>query len=387
MSLKSSRRSPKAVISGYYGFGNCGDEAVLLAIIHCLRTLHPDVRITVFSNKPSMTRELYGVKAVNRWNPVRIAFEIMTCRLMISGGGSLLQDVTSTRSLYYYLAMLRMAILLGKRVMIYSQGIGPLGGEKSRVRVSKILSRCHTITVRDTLSAELLRELAVKPDVQITCDPVMGFCREDIDITEAEALLRGSDIPDSTDEKRKPLLLAVIRSWKDDRHTKPVAEFLDTQVALGWDVLLVPAHFSADMEVIARLGNLMTAQTHCIEKRLTASQFLALSARADRVFSMRLHGLICAMAMGTPMIGLSYDPKVDGFMEYAGAARYCLPFDGLDPETATRLMAELDAMDPLFKQETESRRLEMRKLAWETAGCAAKLLDEKPGSATRGPRS
>ena len=130
MSLKSGKKSHKAVISGYYGFDNCGDEAVLLAIIHCLKKLKPDVRIVVLSGNPKKTRELYAVEAVNRWNPFSVAIELLSCRLLISGGGSLLQDVTSTKSLRYYLAIINIAALFKKRIMIYSQGLGPLNAEK-----------------------------------------------------------------------------------------------------------------------------------------------------------------------------------------------------------------------------------------------------------------
>ena len=104
--LKTSKKNPKIVISGYYGFDNCGDEAVLLAMIHCLKTHRPDVRITVLSDNPKKTQEMYGVKAVNRWKPLNIALAIFSCNLLISGGGSLLQDATSSRSLRYYLGLM-----------------------------------------------------------------------------------------------------------------------------------------------------------------------------------------------------------------------------------------------------------------------------------------
>ena len=88
--------------------------------------------------------------------------------------------------------------------------------------------------------------------------------------------------------------------------------------------------------------------------------------------------MICAMAMGTPMIGLSYDPKVDAFMEQAGLERYCQSFDNFDVETANRLMEELDNLPFQFRQEREARRLDMQDLAWETADVAVWLLDAEP---------
>ena len=113
-SFMKTGSTPKIVISGYYGFDNCGDEAVLLAMLHCLKKTIPNARMTVLSNNPEQTRKQHGVGAVNRWNPVKIAIKLLTCNLLISGGGSLLQDVTSARSPGYYLGVIKMALFLKK---------------------------------------------------------------------------------------------------------------------------------------------------------------------------------------------------------------------------------------------------------------------------------
>jgi len=396
-------KNPKIVISGYYGFDNCGDEAVLMSIVHCLKKLRPDARITVLSGNPEKTRELYDVDAVSRWNPASIARQLATCRLLISGGGSLLQDVTSARSPGYYLGVIRVALLLRKKVMIYSQGIGPLTLEKNRIKAAGILNRCHMITLRDKGSAELLRELGVKRDIVVTSDPVMALGRECIPQNECDSYAVTSDpaialgrecIPQNECDtyavtsdpaiapgreaaakpRSKPLLVAAIRSWKDDRHIGPFAGFLDAQIAKGWDVLLVPAHYPEDAVANVRLSERMASKPRVIDKALTAQDFLALIASADSVLSMRLHGLICAMAMGTPMLGLSYDPKVDAFMEQAGLEDYCLPFDSLGPESTKRMIDILGALPPQPSAEQESRRKEMQQTAWETARLAVSLL-------------
>jgi polysaccharide pyruvyl transferase WcaK-like protein len=96
---------------------------------------------------------------------------------------------------------------------------------------------------------------------------------------------------------------------------------------------------------------------------------------ADKVISMRLHGLICAMAVGTPMLGISYDPKVDAFMEQAGLKEYCLQYNNFDAVTANRLLEDLDNMSVQLRQERETLRREMRNLALEPVRRAAELLE------------
>ena len=363
------------MISGYYGFDNCGDEAVLLAMIHCLQKLSPDVRITVLSDQPEKTSSLYGVKAADRWSPVAVAMSLLGCRLFISGGGSLIQDATSTRSANYYLMVIRLACLLAKKAIIYGQGVGPISDEKLKTKTAKILNRCDGISVRDGTSAQLLQELGVDREVLIASDPVMALSYEDVDRNEIKGYLQEIGLLSEAGRKRKPLLLVMMRCWGDNRHLAPAAALLDVQARNGWDILLAPAQFPSDMEAIDKLSNLMSERLYCLGTSLTAKQFLALTAYADKVFSMRLHGLIFAMAMGTPMMGLSYDPKVDAFMEQAGLSRYCLPWDHFDWETAEFLIEEMEAQPIQTLQSQERRRRELYDMAWDMARQAANMLE------------
>ena len=116
----------KVVISGYYGFNNIGDESILTAIISNIKDNIEDIDITVLSKDPELTYKNHEVDAINRRDIFGIIKEIKNCDLLISGGGSLLQDVTSSRSILYYLAIILIGIFFKKKVMIYSQGIGPI---------------------------------------------------------------------------------------------------------------------------------------------------------------------------------------------------------------------------------------------------------------------
>ena len=367
-------RGPKIVLSGYYGFDNCGDEAVLSAIVHCLKKLRPDARITVLSGNPKRTRDLHNVRAVNRWNPIRVIWELLACPLFISGGGSLIQDITSARSANYYLTVIRIATALSRKTMIYGQGIGPLSNPKVRERTMKTLERCDAITLRDGDSAALLREIGVKRGIEVTCDPVLALSYEDIDKEEIEGCLRELNVLDENGKKRKPLLLVTARCWEDNRHLPHIARVLDAQARRGWDVLLAPMHFPEDMQALNEISNLMTERLYCLGTFLDARQFMALTAYADRVFSMRLHGLIFAMAAGAPMIGLSYDPKVKSFMELAGLGANCVSFEDFDWQKGERVIEEMDYEPLTALSDQESRRRELRAIAWKMAESAAALL-------------
>ncbi|MFQ9771301.1 MAG: polysaccharide pyruvyl transferase family protein [Oscillospiraceae bacterium] len=102
------------LISGYYGFDNIGDESILRTLVTSLRERIPDCSLTVLSHDPAATREKYGVEAVERMSPLAIARAVRRCDMLISGGGSLLQDVTSSKSLHYYLAIIRFRAAAGQ---------------------------------------------------------------------------------------------------------------------------------------------------------------------------------------------------------------------------------------------------------------------------------
>ncbi len=84
----------KIVISGYYGFDNVGDEAILLSMIQAFRSYDPTIEIIVLSNTPERTKLEFNVDAVNRWNIKAIFQALKGSDGLISGGGSLLQDET-----------------------------------------------------------------------------------------------------------------------------------------------------------------------------------------------------------------------------------------------------------------------------------------------------
>src|SRR5690625_4995271 len=155
----------RVLISGYYGYGNFGDEALLAGLLSLIRELGAEP--LVLSGQPDRTRAEHGVEAVHRYRGLPAA--LRRADALISGGGGLLQDRTSARSLSYYLGVLRLARLAGLRTMVYGQSIGPLSGAGRR-RLKRVLSRIP-VAVRDTLSIELLGELGIS--AQLVADPAL----------------------------------------------------------------------------------------------------------------------------------------------------------------------------------------------------------------------
>ena len=170
----------KIALSGYYGFDNSGDEAVLQSILFALqeqgREQGVKIEPIVLSANPEKTSAMYGVKAYHRMKPGSLIRALREADGLISGGGSLLQDATSSKTIPYYLAVLKIAQWLGKPTFIYSQGIGPVSRPMFYGWIRSIFQRCSYVSVRDTESAELLGKMRLPRErITVVPDPVMGL--------------------------------------------------------------------------------------------------------------------------------------------------------------------------------------------------------------------
>ena len=304
------------LISGYYGFDNIGDESILRTLVTSLRERIPDCSLTVLSHDPASTREKYGVDAVERMSPRAIMRAVRRCDMLISGGGSLLQDVTSSKSLHYYLSIIRFAQLLGKKVFIYSQGIGPIEKALDRRATARALRRADGIVVRDERSAALLAEIGVPAErVVITADPVIRMKKADTAVG-AEILRRAGVTQDG-----RPIVGWAIR--ERNRDSRFVAEVLRSirwlKETCNAQSVLIPFHYEEDGEVCRHIASQLPDDTAvCLDEKYLSEDMLSIIGCMDLLVGVRLHSLIYAAIMGVPLIGISYDPKCTAFLNSVG---------------------------------------------------------------------
>lgn len=304
------------VISGYYGYDNIGDEALLQAIVEPLRELVPEARIIVLSVQPAKTARQYKVEAEDRFSPLRIFSALRKADLLISGGGSLLQDVTGPFTIPYYLSIVAMAKLLGKPVMFYAQGVGPVNRRFNKALVRLIADRADIITLRDEESKHILEQLGVRrPPIIVTADPVFGLAGA---VMQAEANRESAELlrEFGLNKGSRPVVAVAAREWQDlSGYKTALAAACDHLAAGGWDVVLLPMQFPADLKTCKEICELMRQPAKIVDRHPSANELLILTKEFDLLIGMRLHALIFAAANQVPHIGLSYDPKVRQFME------------------------------------------------------------------------
>lgn len=341
----------RLLISGYYGYGNAGDEAVLSGILSTVRSIVPSADIAVLSGDPESTAREYGCRAVKRFSPFLILRELRRCDALISGGGSLIQDVTSTRSLIYYLAIIRLAKLLGKPVMVYANGIGPVGRSGNRRLVRRALERADVVTLRDKNSLEELLSMGVeRKDMTVTADP--AFALPVPDITGVRAILEENGVPD------RAYFVISVRPWD----VEPVfyenfARICD-EITRQHDIspVLLQMQPSCDGSMGEKVAALMEEPAYIIRGDHSVRELMSIIGGASLVLSMRLHALIFAACAATPAIGFVYDPKVSSYLELLGQ-----PSAGSTGEL--RVSDALAAADIIFhrKEEFELRLEDIRE--------------------------
>ena len=294
----------RVVLSGYYGFRNLGDDAILLALRDRLAETVPGATLLALSKRPAETREKCGVEAANRFDPFAVRRAIKGASCYVSGGGSLLQDHTSTRSLLYYAALIRMAKYYGKPIMFYANGIGPVETARDRERVRAVAEMADVITLRDTESLDALREMGVKNEnIRITADPVYtmpgGDCARGVERLETLGI-----------PTEKPVIGVSVRFAAGmETNVAEFAKFCDA-VSETATVVFLDMQQGADTAASAAVRAKMTAQAYEVSTPYDPTAMADMLACMDAVVSTRLHSMIFAACSGVPVLGVVYDPKV-----------------------------------------------------------------------------
>ncbi len=309
---ESSHSYPDIIISGYYGFKNIGDDAMLMAITQNLLQQKEDAKIMVLSREPNETTGLYNVDSMFRFNLLRILRSMKPGKLFINGGGNLIQDNTSTRSLMYYLFMIWMAKKRHMKVMLYANGIGPINRRINRRITRYVLNKTDVITLRENSPSkqEIDNLLITTPKVIITADPattIQPSTSEHID-----KILLNEGI-----ESEGPYIGFSIRKWHGlSKYERVVADTADYIAKThGLKPVFIPMHYPSDLAVCERIVSKMSGDANIIRNKYSVPETIGIISRMDILVGMRLHALIFAACQGIPIVGLVYEPKVEGFLK------------------------------------------------------------------------
>ena len=324
------------VLCGAYGRGNAGDEAILEAILKEMRTIDPDMPIHVLSRDPESTRLTYRVNAIHFFSPLKWMRAMHHSKLYINGGGSLIQDVTSRRSLWYYLTNIRAAKILGCKVQMYGCGIGPVVRESHRRLASRVINRSvDVITLREPDSLAELQAMGItRPRALLTADPALILPAASK--AKVDSAMLSANIP-----TQGKYICFTLRLWKGFAEN---AESITAAAEYAYHTYgLIPIFLSVENRTDPNAARLaaknLTVPYHFFDSQHDAGTIIGILSRMQAVVSMRLHTLIFAAGHGIPLVGIVYDPKVSSFLRYIDQEL----FIDLDKLNAQDLCTMIDA--------------------------------------------
>lgn len=357
-------RRPEVVISGYYGAGNTGDDALLQSIVDGLHRRGID-RVAALCGKSPLP--VPGVKRIPRFSFHRVRREIRRAKMLISGGGSLLQDATSTKSLVYYTWVIEEAKRAGVPVMIYANGIGPIEKEKNTQRAARAIAGADYISVREDASREILKSMGIPGDrISVTADPVLLSA-------PAVSRQRGDYVVISLRETAGNMTKTVDSMSMEEAVFRAVGEISQKY---GLSAVLIPMQPSYDSEICARTAHRLreAGVNALVVEDFNTEELREILGGARVVIGMRLHSLIFSATEGVPSLALAYDPKVSAFMEYLGLGEWALPAFHANDRIVLAKLEEILAREEEIRGSLCRRVGELSRLAEEDLDRAAEIL-------------
>ena len=327
-SRRKHGRRDGITLCGAYGMDNAGDDAILESILQEIRDADPDIPVHILSRSPMDTKLAYRERAFHSFNIFSFIGAVRRSGLYLSGGGNVLQDITSGRSLWFYLFTIFVAKKLGCRVIMYGCGLGPVKEPfNRRVTASVITNNVEIITLREESSLSELERLGVNgPEIILAADPALIL--EPAEQEKIDSLLMQQGIPlDGS------YIGFALRDWPGvDDKLSAIADAAEyAYEKYGLTPVFVPVERKQDIQTAARAAERLRCPCHILRKTGSARVTIGILGRMQAVVAMRLHALIFAAGYGLPMVGIAYNEKVNAFMDYMGQP-LCTPLERLTTE-------------------------------------------------------
>jgi polysaccharide pyruvyl transferase CsaB len=346
----------KALMLGFYGVRNLGDELML----HCLRQwLEPQgVELTILAENPAEIQRLHRLPALanvpllGEWNIYdswvrgsgwKLAAYLRKFDMIIGGGGDCIRDDRSNRQFLYSVEKFVIASLMGKQICLLNVGLGRLRRGYAKRVLAWILRRSMKTIVRDQRSVEVCRALGAT-NVHYAPDVVSLLPRQ-LNIDTARPAGNGEP----------PYLLVCLRDASNDygRYAMPESRLANFATALDGIMTRhnLRVRFLPFQDCPGSTNdNHMHEEVFRRMQRRDSAQILDWSddfralgeafAGARGVIAMRLHAAILAGAFQRPCVIMPYDQKLLEFGQQAGIGDY-LPAEMLDStERSTALLEQ-----------------------------------------------
>lgn len=346
---RSLSGKPDAVVCGYYGYGNLGDEAMLSSLINGIEKYDRNLSLCVISGNRRATEKEHFVQTVGKYDISGIRKKIRESGVLIFGGGNLLQNKTSTRSLLYYSEIIKIAKDCGAKVIVYANGIGPVS-ESKKESVTNLLKSADYISVREGQSFDYCFENEIPAN--LTADPVFL-----------------GNIPELPADYSNCFVFAP-RRIKNEDIPKACEVLKLVKKKFGLNPVIIPMHPSQDMDTCKKIASLIGGTCQNL-RHYGFGALLSIVKSSEFVITSRYHAIIASVIAGRIVIA-NGDEKNASIMKELGIAEYM--FDSY--EDLPRIINAAITRNGIITARTSLKRDSFRNLADADLRTIIKLIRE-----------
>jgi len=159
----------------------------------------------------------------------------------------------------------------------------------------------------------------------------------------------------------------------DIRLAKETGRLCDMlQEKYGLQAVLVPMQPQNDAAICAMAAEHASSAVRIVHP-VSAEDMLAVTTGARMAVGMRLHCLIYAAAAGVPVVGLSYDPKIDALMKCLHQP-YVYDASTADADTLASAVADILQKEDAVRETIREAADLMRQRCMEDVKTAAEMI-------------
>ncbi|MGH8868023.1 MAG: polysaccharide pyruvyl transferase family protein [Actinomycetes bacterium] len=328
-----------AVVDGTPAMPGAPDVAIFTAYPDADRRLAPDLDVVAFQPSGMVLRVLpaafLSLVTARRWHPRRgPAARLAAAEVVADVSGISFMAGRGALTLGYNVLLVGLPWAFGVPVVKVAQAMGPFGRGVTRLVARVTLARCRWIGARGAATLAHVESLGVR-QVEQAADVAFLLTTDAASEAWAQAQIAERD--------RVVLVMpseVVARTCAAAGVDYPglMAGLLADLVARGHDVRLV-AHSAREGAAAGRTNDLPLCRrlaaaahgVHLVDGEQDARRLRALVSRARLVLTSRFHGMVSALATGTPTVVLGWSHKYtevladfgqdDAFLDFRSATQ------------------------------------------------------------------
>jgi len=361
------------------------------------RRLNRDDRVDVVPAKPWQLMLMTPLALVGRVLPPALKLmpalrALKRSDLLIDMGGISFVDGRGGMTLTYNVACILPALILGKKVLKYSQALGPFHTSLNRLAARLVLPRVAINVARGDKTLEHTQQLGLT-NVELCADAAFAMVERQTAETE-HALVALSRF-----NGRRMVGIAassVVREYANQHgvdYCQVLAQFIDQVTAENYGVWLI-AHAvrksqkggrTSDVETCEAIYDLIQHKSLCqmVTEDYSPSTLRTIIGESDFFVASRLHAMVSSLAKGVPTLVTSWSHKYREVLDMFGLGEWTVNHQSLTTKDL------LDGFHQLVEQEDEVRARIARHLpdviasSRRNAEIAGRLLESVPRSSQK----